>query len=298
MPRRSQRDLSLQHERDADGHARRQLDITGWTGDSPAPGHASFAMNQPRTVTAQFVPIGTPPTITRPQSCPRQHPGRHRRRPDRPELCDRHDGSRRCPDGSGAAGRHDPAVVRDACGDRGRSPDDHRPDPSGQATTLFEYTAPTYETHEGWRRPAFAIDRYVAFETGLPLLPDDTNGVSDIYVHDDVTDTLHRVSVSTVGREAIGGESRMPRSAPRAASSPSSRWPPTWSTVIPTVCRTSSSTTATRTRTASSTSWAASAPSGSASRRPASRRSAEAAPPRPSAATVGSWPSSRRPPTS
>ncbi len=78
---------------------------------------------------------------------------------------------------------------------------------AGQATTPFEYADPTLETHDGWRRPAFAIDRYTAFETALPLLPEDTNGVSDIYVHDDVTDTLRRVSISATGREAIGGES-------------------------------------------------------------------------------------------
>ena len=79
---------------------------------------------------------------------------------------------------------------------------------SGQtATTSFEDAAPIDETHGGWRRPSLAVDRYTAFETALPLLPEDTNGVSDIYVHDDQTDTLRRVSVSSAGREATGGES-------------------------------------------------------------------------------------------
>jgi Tol biopolymer transport system component len=78
---------------------------------------------------------------------------------------------------------------------------------AGQATTTFEFAAPTYDTHAGWRRPSYAVDRYTAFETALPLLPDDTNGVTDIYVHDEVSDTLRRVSVSTSGREAMGGES-------------------------------------------------------------------------------------------
>ena len=79
--------------------------------------------------------------------------------------------------------------------------------PGGQATISFEFAAPTFATRGGWRRPAFAVDRYTAFETALPLLPDDTNGVTDVYVDDDVTDTLRRVSISTSGREAIGGES-------------------------------------------------------------------------------------------
>ena len=65
----------------------------------------------------------------------------------------------------------------------------------------------TTTTRGSWRRPAFAVDRYTAFESALPLLPGDTNGVTDVYVHDDVANTLHRMSVSTLGQEAIGGES-------------------------------------------------------------------------------------------
>ena len=41
----------------------------------------------------------------------------------------------------------------------------------------------------------------------MALVPDDTNGVADIYVYDRVSDTVRRVSVSTLGAQAIGGES-------------------------------------------------------------------------------------------
>lgn len=90
--------------------------------------------------------------------------------------------------------------------------------PHGEATTTFDYVAPVTETRGGWRRPAFAASRYTAFESALPMLPEDTNGVSDVYVHDDVTDTLRRVSISTTGRQAIGGESV------RAAIDPTGRF--------------------------------------------------------------------------
>ncbi len=90
--------------------------------------------------------------------------------------------------------------------------------PTGNATVSFEFVAPTIDTRTGWRRPSYSVSRYTAFESLSPLLPEDTNGVADIYVHDDVTDTVRRVSVSSSGAQASGGESR------NAAISPSGRF--------------------------------------------------------------------------
>src|SRR5262249_50318668 len=45
--------------------------------------------------------------------------------------------------------------------------------------------------------------RFLAFESDLPLVPDDTNYVSDIYVRDMATGALERVSVAFDGREGF-----------------------------------------------------------------------------------------------
>ena len=48
----------------------------------------------------------------------------------------------------------------------------------------------------------------MAFESPAALVADDTNGVADVYVFDKVTDTVRRVSVSSAGAQALGGESQ------------------------------------------------------------------------------------------
>ena len=44
--------------------------------------------------------------------------------------------------------------------------------------------------------------RYIAFTTPLALIPDDTNGVTDVYVYDRGTRTVSRVSVATGGAQS------------------------------------------------------------------------------------------------
>ncbi len=182
--------------------------FTGWSGDCSGTGTCTVTMSQARNVTATFTLGATPPpTITT-------------RTPSRGST---HGGTVVVLTGqnfiAGTTVRVGattvPVLLAGATELSFVTPSASAPGTqtitvqttAGQATTPFEYADPTLETHDGWRRPAFAIDRYTAFETALPLLPEDTNGVSDIYVHDDVTDTLRRVSISTTGREAIGGES-------------------------------------------------------------------------------------------
>jgi len=47
--------------------------------------------------------------------------------------------------------------------------------------------------------------RYTVFGTSSPLVPSDTNGVSDIFVHDSITGLTERVSVSSTGAQANDG---------------------------------------------------------------------------------------------
>lgn len=52
-----------------------------------------------------------------------------------------------------------------------------------------------------------ADGRYVAFwSMATTLVPGDTNGTSDVFVHDRVTRTTERVSVDSRGRQATGGD--------------------------------------------------------------------------------------------
>ncbi len=79
---------------------------------------------------------------------------------------------------------------------------------SGSTTSTFEYLVPAARLLAGSRRPALNYDgRYTAFESRVALVAEDTNGVSDIYVYDKLTDSLRRVSISSVGSQALGGES-------------------------------------------------------------------------------------------
>lgn len=96
------------------------------------------------------------------------------------------------------------------------------PRPAGPATititsasqklqTSFTYVARVARSIPGARRPVFSYTgRFVAFESRYALVPEDTNGVSDIYVRDRTTNTVRRVSVSSSGAQGIGGESTHP----------------------------------------------------------------------------------------
>jgi len=56
-----------------------------------------------------------------------------------------------------------------------------------------------------------ADGRYVAFQSRAnTLVPNDTNGEDDVFVHDTVTGTTTRVSVSSAGDEGVGGPSFAP----------------------------------------------------------------------------------------
>src|SRR5262245_42109854 len=58
----------------------------------------------------------------------------------------------------------------------------------------------------GSYRPAISGDgRYVAFASKASnLVAGDNNGVQDVFVHDTVTGTIERVSVSSIGAEGDG----------------------------------------------------------------------------------------------
>lgn len=60
-----------------------------------------------------------------------------------------------------------------------------------------------------WVRTAAisATGRYVAFRTETALVPEDTNGVADVYVRDRTRGTTERVSVSSAGRQGNSGSS-------------------------------------------------------------------------------------------
>ena len=63
----------------------------------------------------------------------------------------------------------------------------------------------------GARKPAFSYDgQHVAFESRYALLAGDTNGLIDIYVRNRNTGAVRRVSVSSTGGQALGGESTSP----------------------------------------------------------------------------------------
>jgi len=53
--------------------------------------------------------------------------------------------------------------------------------------------------------PSISSDgRYVAFDANTPLVPEDTNSVRDVYVHDLLTGQTTRVSVDSAGNQADG----------------------------------------------------------------------------------------------
>ena len=77
--------------------------------------------------------------------------------------------------------------------------------------TNFTYVARTRSGIQGARRPVFSHSgHYMAFESRYALVAGDTNGVTDIYVRNRATGTVRRVSVSSTGDQALGGESTRP----------------------------------------------------------------------------------------
>ncbi len=82
---------------------------------------------------------------------------------------------------------------------------------AGSQSRSFTYVAPLARSLAAARRPVFSYTgRYVAFESRYALVPGDTNGVTDIYVRDRSDGSVRRVSVSSGGAQAIGGESTHP----------------------------------------------------------------------------------------
>jgi Tol biopolymer transport system component len=79
------------------------------------------------------------------------------------------------------------------------------------APFAFRYEPRVVRTLAGARHLSYNYDgSWIAFDTARPLKPADTNGVSDIYVTRKGSGVVRRVSVSTAGAQAIGGESLNP----------------------------------------------------------------------------------------
>jgi Tol biopolymer transport system component len=78
-------------------------------------------------------------------------------------------------------------------------------------TAAFTYVARTRTGVFGARKPVFSHDgQWVAFESRYPLAPNDTNGLVDIYVRNRTSGAVKRVSISSTGGQALGGENTSP----------------------------------------------------------------------------------------
>ncbi|MEV0329933.1 hypothetical protein AB0H63_26280 [Micromonospora echinospora] len=77
---------------------------------------------------------------------------------------------------------------------------------NGATTTRVSVSTTGDQNNDRSDDPAISADgRYVTFDSDATnLVPDDTNGVSDIFVRDRITGTTTRVSVSTTGDQANG----------------------------------------------------------------------------------------------
>ncbi|OZV81054.1 hypothetical protein CA850_13005 [Micromonospora echinospora] len=77
---------------------------------------------------------------------------------------------------------------------------------NGATTTRVSVSTTGDQSNDRSDDPAISADgRYVTFDSDATnLVPDDTNGVSDIFVRDRITGTTTRVSVSTTGDQANG----------------------------------------------------------------------------------------------
>jgi Tol biopolymer transport system component len=77
---------------------------------------------------------------------------------------------------------------------------------TGQTTRVSVASDGTQGNDASWACPSISADgRYVAFSSWASnLVPGDTNGVRDIFVHDRVTGQTTRVSVASDGTEGNG----------------------------------------------------------------------------------------------
>ena len=99
-----------------------------------------------------------------------------------------------------------------------------------------------------------ADGRWTAFESeATNLVAGDTNHVRDVFVRDNQSGAVVRVSVSSFAAEEPTGRASIPPSRPTAGSSRSHRPRRIWLRAMSTASATSTATTATRTPTASST---------------------------------------------
>jgi Tol biopolymer transport system component len=81
---------------------------------------------------------------------------------------------------------------------------------SGGTTTRVSVSSDGIQGNGGsFTRPSISADgRYVAFDSGASnLVPDDTNGNGDVFVHDRETGETTRVSVASDGAQGNGGSS-------------------------------------------------------------------------------------------
>ena len=77
------------------------------------------------------------------------------------------------------------------------------PEATPTETILVAGGTPSDDSRRG---PAISSDgRYLAFTSALPLVPDDTNGVQDVYLYDRGTRTLSRVSTASAGGLTLRG---------------------------------------------------------------------------------------------
>jgi len=79
-----------------------------------------------------------------------------------------------------------------------------------QSTTRISVDSAGVESDGYSSRPSFSADnRFVVFSSGgKNLVPNDTNGKTDIFVHDRLTGEVTRVSVDSQGVEGNGWSSR------------------------------------------------------------------------------------------
>ena len=81
--------------------------------------------------------------------------------------------------------------------------------PPGAPAEAIATVASTLSTADTQLAPATSSDgRYIAFASGVPLVGDDTNGRTDIYLFDRRTHALTRVSVSSAGDQGDGASQR------------------------------------------------------------------------------------------
>lgn len=79
--------------------------------------------------------------------------------------------------------------------------------PPGTTERVSVSTAGTPGDNDSLLSAISADGRFVAFwSLASNLVPGDTNGTGDVFVHDRVTGTTERVSVNSKGRQAIGGD--------------------------------------------------------------------------------------------